>query len=55
MELPAGHEGAPNDATRGLAVDTTAGVLPLTNGVTWKLFVSELVWPEPKSLVTTWI
>jgi hypothetical protein len=30
-------------------------VLPLASGVTWKLAVSEAIWPDLKSLATTWI
>jgi hypothetical protein len=55
MELPAAHEGAPNKATRGLAVGTAAGMLPLASGITWKFSVREVDWPEVKSLMTTWI
>ena len=55
MELPEAQEGALNKATRGFAVGTATGILPLTNGVTWKLTVFEVVSPDVKSLMTTWM
>jgi hypothetical protein len=53
--LPAAHAGALNKATRGLAVFTATGLMPVTNGFTWKLTVLVAVSPETKSLATTLI
>jgi hypothetical protein len=55
MVLPAAHDGALNNATKGFAVGAATGVLPLTSGVTLKDAVCEADSPELKSLATTWI
>jgi hypothetical protein len=47
--------GALNKATRGFAVWTTTGVLPVTSGLTWNFRIFEAVSPDVKSLIATWI
>jgi hypothetical protein len=51
--LPAAHEGALNKTTRGLAVFSTIGVLPVTTGFTVNGTILEVLSPLAKSLMTT--